>query len=221
MTKRRAYLDLDGTLLDGKASIPFLREILSIEGVDRYFVQRALAAAESGIPGVYDNYPLAVKGIHYGFIADAARRAYKDVKGDLFPYAWDLVDYLYVRGYETVIVSGAPEEIVTRLASDTGAHVAWGARIAVRRSRCTGHLETAPARAGEKRKIVLEDALRKGVDLGDCFAMGNDVRDAEMMELVGTPMAFEPTAELADVAGARNWPVVDRASVLDVIRGVL
>ncbi len=58
------------------------------------------------------------------------------------------------------------------------------------------------------------DALRawlehNGHDLGDSHFYSDSINDLPLLEIVDHPVAVHPDAELAAIAAARNWPVLD------------
>lgn len=227
---RIALLDLDGTLCVGSSSTPLLQELIDVPGVRQDYLEAALRAAnrdESKGPsrlrgGVYANYPRAVQGLPQHTVRDAALRAWPRMESMLLPFAHEVVEMLYAHSYEPILVTGCIREMADLVAEYLGIGQCFAADLDVRSGYLTSDFVHAPARAGEKQEFVLrlvED--RPEIDLGASLAMGNGVRDAEMMELVGIPVVFEPEKDLADLSGARGWPVVDRLTVMDHVKGIL
>lgn len=219
---RAAFLDLDGTLLDGCSSALMLRELVKDYRVDHRYAHNALMAAdrkEKKGPstlrgGIYKNLPLAVKGVHHSVIAEAAQAAQDSTREALFPFARDLVEMLRDANYVTFLVTGALWQTAAPVAEHLGIDVCIGAFLEVENQSFTGRFTRAPARSGEKRALVRSWAVTEGIDLSDSLAMGNGIRDAEMLELVGRPVAFEPEYDLEPLAHKNNWPIADRHTVL-------
>lgn len=57
----------------------------------------------------------------------------------------------------------------------------------------------------------------RGVSAGDCFAYGDDLSDAPMLDLVGHPLAVIGSPALADLARRRGWPTLATA-IPDTVR---
>lgn len=60
----------------------------------------------------------------------------------------------------------------------------------------------------EKGNVVRRLAGEQDIDLGRSVAIGDSPSDAQMLELVGFPICFNPTAELLAIAKEHEWPVV-------------
>lgn len=220
---KAAFLDLDGTLCDGSSSAFLLRELAKEPGVHREYLDAALEAAgrkEKKGPstlrgGIYKNYPPAVKGLDISQITQAAYRAWPAFRESMFDFVPDLVELLNSEGFKVILVTGGPEEMARHVRAEYGMYAMTGARLATYAGKCTGTLAQAPARAGEKAAYI-QSALVYGLDLSRSFSMGNGIRDAEMMELTGSAVAFEPEFDLAPLAETNGWPVADRDNVLEV-----
>lgn len=214
-------MDLDGTLISGCSSIFLLRELMKSDEVNHEFAQRALNSAEwkqRGLPalrgGIYRNLPLAVKGCPPALMAEAADRAWPELAKTMFPFAQDLVKTLHSHHYTVFLMTGAMWQMAAHVAEMLHIDVCVGAVLEVRDRVFTGELTRAPARTGEKSHLVKSWARSQKIDLTESMAMGNGIRDAEMMELVGKPVAFEPEYDLAPIARRYSWPIVDQDSVL-------
>ena len=225
---KAAFLDLDGTLCDGSSSAFLLRELAKEPGVHREYLDAALEAAdrkEKKGPstlrgGIYKNYPPAVKGLDISQVTRAAMRAWPAFRKTMFDFVPDLVQLLHSEGFEVVLVTGGPEELARHVRAEYGMSATVGARLETEALKCTGRLAQAPAQAGGKSEYI-RSTLAYGLDLEESFSMGNGIRDAEMMELTGSAVAFEPEFDLAPLAETNGWPVADRSDVLEVCERAL
>lgn len=229
--RRAAFLDLDGTLLNGCSSAILLEELIKQPGVHPEYGQAALQAAnrkEKKGPstlrgGIYANLPLAVKGLHPSVMDDAAHLAWPNLQKSLFPFARDLVSLLREGDYTTFLVTGAMAQMATLAADFMGVDVCIGAVLRVEGQAFTGELTRAPAQAGMKSELVKSWITSEKFDASTSFALGNGIRDAEMMELVGRAVAFEPDYDLEPVAHKNDWLIADRHTVMvvceELVRG--
>lgn len=227
---RAAFLDLDGTLCDGPSSAFLLRELVGVPGVNREYLRAALAAAERKEAkgpsplrgGVYANYPPAMKGVHIREVWAAAKRAWPAMAQTMLPHTQSLVDMFRERGYLVILVTGGPREMARQVHSVYRMSMVVAADLARDNSGiCTGELAAAPAKEGEKDRILRDMVRGFKLDMAGSFAMGNGIRDAEMMRLVGRSVAFEPEYDLEPVAQEQGWSIANRDNVLDVCGAVL
>jgi phosphoserine phosphatase len=68
----------------------------------------------------------------------------------------------------------------------------------------------------KNKRRVLEGFVRDaGVSLEGSVGMGDTLSDVGFLEVVRTPIAFNPNRDLFDVARERGWPiVVERKDVI-------
>lgn len=59
-----------------------------------------------------------------------------------------------------------------------------------------------------KRTLALRLAQTHAIDLSASSAYGNHHSDIPLLEIVGHPVAVEPTVPLSQVARARGWPIL-------------
>jgi phosphoserine phosphatase len=91
---------------------------------------------------------------------------------------------------------------------------AWGTVLAQdARGRYTGEVLQNPF--GNKRRVMEEFVRDTGVSLEDSVGMGDTLSDVGFLELVRTPIAFNPNRGLFEVARQKGWPiVVERKDVI-------
>ncbi|MCL2448567.1 MAG: HAD-IB family hydrolase, partial [Polyangiaceae bacterium] len=88
----------------------------------------------------------------------------------LFPGAADLVKRSRDEGHDVVLVSGALDILMERLASHLGATACVANRLEFRDGYATGKLERPIVAGPEKARLVREWAKARGHDLAECFA---------------------------------------------------
>jgi phosphoserine phosphatase len=59
-----------------------------------------------------------------------------------------------------------------------------------------------------KRRLAIELARSRGIDLRQSYAYGNHQADLPLLETVGFPSTVEPTGPLRKIALERNWPIL-------------
>lgn len=145
------------------------------------------------------------------------------IKANLYPGSRDLVRSCLDKGHEVVIVSGALDFLMDRLAAYFGAGYASKGvkpvgvianRLEIKDRFATGKLLRPVVAGPEKARLVREHALAHGHDLDECFAYSDSYSDVPMLSVVGNPAAVNPDRKLRLLANAYHWPILrlDRAA---------
>jgi HAD superfamily hydrolase (TIGR01490 family) len=130
------------------------------------------------------------------------------VKRALYPGARDLVQRCRANGHEVVLVSGALDFLMERLAKHVGATACIANRLEIKDGYATGKLVRPIVAGPEKARLIREWAKRHGHDLADCFAYSDSYSDVPMLSVVGHPCAVNPDLRLGKLARTYAWPVI-------------
>jgi HAD superfamily hydrolase (TIGR01490 family) len=137
----------------------------------------------------------------------------KVIRPSIFPAARDLVKKNLDRGNVVVLVSGALDFIVRRLANHLQAEELIANRLEMKNGMATGKLLKPVVAGPEKARLIREHAREHGHDLDDCYAFSDSYSDLPMLSVVGHPAAVNPDSRLKLLARAYSWPSFDlRAS---------
>jgi HAD superfamily hydrolase (TIGR01490 family) len=132
----------------------------------------------------------------------------KVIKRALYPGARDLVQRCVSEGHDVVIVSGALDFLMDRLAKYLGASASLANRLEFKDGYATGKLLRPIVAGPEKAKLVREWARDRGHDLADCFGYSDSYSDVPMLSVVGHPCAVNPDLRLSKLARTYAWPVI-------------
>jgi HAD superfamily hydrolase (TIGR01490 family) len=130
------------------------------------------------------------------------------IKKALLPGARDLVQRSAAEGHDVVLVSGALDFLMERLADHLGAVATIANRLEFKDGYATGKLVRPIVAGPEKARLVREWAKARGHDLAECFAYSDSYSDVPMLSLVGRPCAINPDLRLAKLARTYAWPVI-------------
>ncbi len=130
------------------------------------------------------------------------------LKKALHPHAKDLVRRCLDEGHEVVLVSGALDFLMKRLADHLGAHHVIANRLEIKDGHATGRLLRPVVAGPEKARLIREHAKARGHDLNECFAYSDSYSDVPMLSVVGHPACVNPDAKLRQLARAYSWPIV-------------
>jgi HAD superfamily hydrolase (TIGR01490 family) len=219
-----AVFDVDGTLFR-RGLLPALTRRLVEEGVFSERVREELSEdyyAWVERRGSYDTYDrlvmeLFLRELEGISVAELQRCAIAEVEAHgrrLHMYTRDVALRLKQAGYQLIAISGSPQEILDLFLKPLGFDRAWGTVLAQdARGRYTGEVLQNPF--GNKRRVMEEFLESVEVGLEDSVGMGDTLSDVGFLEMVATPIAFNPNRGLFEVARQRGWPiVVERKDVI-------
>ncbi len=111
-------------------------------------------------------------------------------------------------GFETYLLTAAPQELADAIASSLGMTGARGTVSEIDDAgRYTGRMAGPLLHGPEKAKAVQLLAEQHGIDLEASHAYSDSKNDVPLLEAVGHAHAVNPDAELRRIARARGWPV--------------
>ena len=219
-----AVFDVDGTLFR-RGLLPALTRRLVNEGIFPERVREELSQdyyAWVERRGSYETYDELVmelflrelKGVS---VAELRRCATVEVEAHgrrLHIFTRDLARRLKEDGYHIIAISGSPQEILDLFLPPLGFDRAWGTVLGQDASGSyTGEVLEDPFK---NKRLVLEAFLKEaGVSLEGSVGVGDTLSDVGFLEMVQTPIAFNPNRSFFEVARQRSWPiVVERKDVI-------
>lgn len=219
-----AVFDVDGTLFR-RGLLPALTRRLVNEGVFGERVREELSRdyyAWVERRGSYDTYDRLVvdlflkelKGVTVADLQGCARAEVEAHGRRLHMYTRDMALRLKRTGSQLIAISGSPQEILDLFLNPLGFDRSWGTVLAQDAEGCyTGEVLHYPFR---NKRQVLEDFLNDAdVGLENSVGVGDTLSDVGFLEMVRTPIAFNPNRSLFKVAHQRGWPiVVERKDVI-------
>jgi HAD superfamily hydrolase (TIGR01490 family) len=151
----------------------------------------------------------AYEGISKDRLYILADEAFDTVlKKNLYPSAKDLVSRCRDEGHDVVLISGALDFLMTRLADHLGATHVIANKLEIKDGFATGRLLRPVVAGPEKARLVREHAREHGHDLDECFAYSDSYSDVPMLSVVGHPAAVNPDGKLTRLAQTYGWPVL-------------
>ena len=213
-----SYFDVDGTLLTTNLLHPTVFYLLNQQNPLKSLGRLARAAAKGpqmALAEMRDRrlFNELLFTVYEGMSQDRlhclADEAFDVViKRSLFPHAKNLIQTCIDQGHEVVLVSGALDFLMKRLAEHLGAHDIIANRLEIKDQYATGRLLRPIVAGPEKARLIRDHARAKGHDLDDCFAYSDSYSDVPMLSVVGHPAAVNPDARLTRLANAYGWPIV-------------
>ncbi len=211
-----AVFDVDGTLFR-RGLLPALTRRLVDEGVFSERVRDELSKdyyAWVERRGSYEAYDRLVvqlflrelKGV---CVAELQRCAEVEVRAHgrrLHIYTRELALRLKQAGYYLIAISGSPAEILEIFLKPLSFERAWGTVLGQEERVYTGEILHDPF--ADKRGVLKGFLEEADISLEHSVGVGDTLSDVGFLELVETPIVFNPNRSLFEVAIQREWPIV-------------
>ncbi len=213
-----AWVDVDGTLLEGRRS--------SEAGFMLWLARRGCLGPRQGAAALWfllrqlprygrhvgkkDKAYLA--GLEVGRVRRLAQAyAAQALFPRLRPSLLARLEAHRAAGTAVLLLTGTPDFLAEPLARRVGAAGWIATRCAIRE----GRFLAAPPRqhpfGAEKRRLAEAWCRQRGLPLAQCAAYGDSGHDLPLLEAVAWPVAVAPDRRLAAEAARRGWPVLDGA----------
>lgn len=213
-----SYFDVDGTLVKTNLIHPTLfymvnqaTPLQSLGRLARGLLNApAMALAETKDRRTFNEMLYSLfEGTSEDRLLLLADEAFEKVlKKALYTRAKDLVQRCREEGHDVVLVSGALDVLMQRLAEHLGATHVIANRLEIHERYCTGKLLRPVIAGPEKAKVIRDHARAHGHDLDECFAYSDSYSDIPMLSVVGQPTAVNPEPSLERLARAYHWPIL-------------
>jgi HAD superfamily hydrolase (TIGR01490 family) len=213
-----SYFDVDGTLVRTNLVHPTLYYLLHQRTPVRSLQKLARAAfktpqllwAELQDRRMFNEALFtSYEGISHDRLLILADDAFDSVlRKAIYPSARDLVSRCRDEGHDVVLVSGALDFLMKRLADHLGATGVIANKLEIKDGFATGRLLRPVVAGPEKARLVREHARANGHDLDECFAYSDSYSDVPMLSVVGHPAAVNPDGKLQRLARTYGWPVL-------------
>ncbi len=216
-----AVFDLDGTFVRSSLLIELVRGLVR-EGVFPPLAERELEAAYRAWrerQGTYKDYLMKVVEVFYRRIRgrqvydveEVGRIVATEQREQVYVYTRGLVQRLR-DGHSLVAITGSPDVIARPFAEAWGFQRVYPSNLVARDGVYTGERDPpmdASVDISEFKRSLLRDAVRRlGVTLAESVGVGDTESDIPLLEMVESPIAFNPNLHLARVARAKGWEMV-------------
>jgi len=202
-----AFFDIDGTLFRESLMIEHFKKLLRYEVLDEALWHSNIKKRYENWQkrrGNYDDYMLELASIYMQSMKglDKAKMEFitnqvVDLKGDrVYMYTRNRIEWHKTEGHTVIFISGSPDYLVRRMAQRYGITDCRGTRYLVdEHDRFTGEVEQMWD-AKSKRGAIDHFVQKYEIDLDASYAYGDTMGDLSMLEIVGNPVAINPTREL-------------------------
>lgn len=216
--KKVAIFDIDGTLFRSSLLIELV-EILVEQGVFPATVPKAYAkdrerwqnrkdSYEKYINKTVEAFMKNIKGVSYEDFRKATEIVSKRYKNRLYRYTPALLKDLKKKGYFLLAISQSPKGVLDPFGKALGFDKIYGRIYELGPSdRFTGVI-TDLHLISNKANIVKRAVQKEGLTLEGSVGVGDTEGDISFLEMVETPICFNPNQALYKHAKRNGWKVV-------------
>lgn len=204
---KAAFFDIDGTLYRDSLMIEHFKKLVKYEVLDQSLWHTHVKQTYENWHkrrGNYDDYMVELATIYIESLKGLERSKMEFVTNQVIDLQGDKV-YMYTRnriqwhldnGYMVFFVSGSPDYLVHKMAQRYGVTECIGSRYLVDgEDRYTGEV-LKMWDSDSKYNAILGFVDKYHLDLESSYAYGDTNGDMSMLQLVGHPVAINPTREL-------------------------
>ena len=220
MTEDRpvAVFDIDGTVFRSSLLIELVealieKDIFPKDARDTYAPAQEEWLNRTGeygpfIKKVVESFAEHAKGKEYGEVADTAGEIIEAKKGRTYRYTRDLIAELKGNGYYLLGISHSPKFIVDGFGYELGFDKTYGTFYETGPTdRFTGAI--IDEHLIMNKSSILKRAVEKNnLTLHGSYGVGDTESDISMLDMVETPIAFNPNRLLYRHAKQKGWKVV-------------
>ncbi|MFM2374476.1 MAG: hypothetical protein RLZZ234_471 [Candidatus Parcubacteria bacterium] len=213
-----AFFDIDGTVFRSSLLIELVEAfihqgIFPTTAADTYARELTLwqnreGSYEAYIDAVVHSFVNHLQGVHYGALADVGREVVERNKHHVYRYTRDLLVALKAKGYFLVAISQSPKTILDEFCLSYGFDKVYGRVYEIGAHDCFTGTVVDEHLIANKANIARRVAEREGVSLASAIAVGDTEGDIPLLELVGTPLCFNPNQTLYAHARRMGWKIV-------------
>jgi len=220
-----AVFDIDGTVFRSSLFLELAKRLIQ-DGIfpretqaefeqERIDWEERKGEYEAYVNKVVELFAREIKGKPYEEIANIAGEIIESRKDRVYRYTRDLISDLKRKGYYLLAISHSPKFIADGFGFEHGFDKVYGMFYASGPSgNFTGEVEDEELILN--KAAILTRAVRKEeLTLEGSYGVGDTGSDITMLEMVETPIAFNPNRKLYEHAKRRGWKiVVERKDVI-------
>jgi len=207
MKRIAAFFDIDGTISREGLISEMFKKMIKYELIDNSKWDNEVEPAFTrwdkrvGDYDIYlqkmvDIYTETVKNTSAFHIAYIAKKVIEQKGERVYTYSRERIRWHKKQGHIVIAISGSPIELVSEVSRMYGMDDYRGTIYQVGKNGSYNGEIIPMWDSQSKRKAVLEMAEKHNIDLSQSYAYGDTNGDYSMLQLVGNPVAVNPTREL-------------------------
>lgn len=225
-TRKFAVFDIDGTLIRWQLYHAIVEALSAKNSISKASSEAIAAAQLLWKKRSHENsfreyevvliqeYHKALSSVQAKDYELAVKEAFDAHKDHVYVYTRDLIKSLKEQGYLLFAVSGSQQEAVELIGEYYGFDAVIGSIYRRQENGTIGEMLSTPAEDG-KGVHVKNLVARFNATYENSYAVGDSRSDAQMLELVENPIAFNPDRNLFTLAQENRWKIVlERKNVI-------
>lgn len=216
--KKVAIFDIDGTIFRSSLLIE-ITETLVREGIfppaahtvyeDAYKKWHEREGSyEEYIGAVIEAFEQNIKGVKYDDFLKLAKDVVSANQSRVYRYTRDLVKELRGKSYYLLAISNSPREVVEEFCKTLGFDKTYGRIYEVREDRVFTGKALYTDLISDKANILKRVVEKEGLTLDDSVGIGDTESDIAFLQMVKTPICFNPNKRLYEHAKSAGWKIV-------------
>jgi len=216
--RKVAVFDIDGTIGRGSLLIYLLDGLIDAGLISERARKEFQHDHEKWLDrkGRYDEYIIAVtqtfmkhiKGVYYGDFVEISKKSVLAHSDHVYLYTKDLMASLKKDGYYLLAISQSPKTIVDFFCENLGFDKVYGRIYEIGpQDRFTGKMVDVHL-ISNKANIVRRAAQKENLTLKGSVGVGDTEDDIPFLEMVETPICFNPNKKLHKHAVRMGWKIV-------------
>ncbi len=211
-----AFVDIEGTLVDGSLSSPFVRagreqRVFPLSALLRaqgYALLSKFSPRSRSAQLRWQALVTLLAGHPVAEILRVGEASVVELRQHFKPAVLQRIQAHLSQGDTVVLLSGGMDDAARMLAVAVGATRGEGTRIVKDGGHFRALLATPICQGEAKARRAAEIARELGVSLKECTFYGDSAADIPLLAEVGTPVAVDPDRTLAAEAARRGWGIL-------------
>lgn len=216
--KKVAVFDVDGTIFRSSMVIELVEGLIA-EGIFSKNVAKEYeqeyrewfereGGYEEYINAVVKTFMKNIKGVHYGTFSDITKSVVEKEQKRVYRYTRDLIQELKKKDYFLLAVSQSPKTALDSFCKNLGFDKVYGRIYEIGPQDLFTGIVADEHLIMNKAGIVKRAVEKEGLTLEGSVGVGDTEGDISFLELVATPICFNPNKRLYTQAKRMGWKVV-------------
>ncbi|MFH1224086.1 MAG: HAD family phosphatase [Pseudomonadota bacterium] len=162
----------------------------------------------------------AFKGLEVEKVMNIAVSVFDKAREDIYPEAFELVDYFNKKKIKTILLSAGASEVIGLIAKHLNFDHYIATQQGVSDKKYTGKVISTVHTSIGKGQTLTSFLKEHNLSI-PFFAFGDSLGDLSILELAKNPIALNADSELKKIAKDRSWTVVDTKNALELVKDLM
>lgn len=216
--RKVAIFDIDGTIFRSSLLIELLNVLIERGNIDEsvrkeYKREHKHWLSRRGDYGAYigavvKTFDSHIKGVHYSDFAEAAKTVIERYQNHTYRYTRDLVLKLKKKKYFLLAITHSPKGVAEKFSKGLGFDKVYGRLLELGPNDSFTGKPLEEFALINKANIVKRAVEKERLTLNGSIGVGDTESDIPLLEMVETPICFNPNMKLYKHARRNKWKVI-------------